>query len=838
MKIKRRDFLKTTTIAGTGIMAFNPVLSVFGKTNGQQGPKVKEEGWYASTCQGCTTWCPIELYVQNGRVTKARGNQNSETSAKYCCPRGHLIPKMVYDPDRVKVPMKRTNPLKGKGIDPQFVPISWDEAMDIIADKLIELRNDNETHKLLVMRGRYTASHELLYARLPRILGSPNNISHSAICAEAEKSGCFFTEGFWGYRDYDLERTQCLVLWGVDPFRSNRQVPRAMEVLSRLQQNASIITVDPFYTTAASKSNTWLPVKPGEDGALAVAIAHHLLVSGLWSREFVGDFNGKGAMEFVANTPVPEEDFTENETHGLIKWWNIELKDKTPQWASSITGIPQAKIVAVAEEMASKSPYVSIWYGPGPVMSPRGSYTAMAIHALNGLLGSIDHPGGPITTVSSKSSGAPSPNNYVDKISSNGLTYPKIDQRGTLAFPAMASGNPGAGVVTGNLANAVLADNPYDIRVAIGYWCNFNFSVSEPDRWNEAFAKIPFFTHITTHAAEMSQFADVVLPAAFHAGERWAYVKTSGNLHSEVSIQQPLSNRFFEAKADESEITFLLAQKLAEKGFSNLLDYYRNEMKDPETGEMANTPEEFALYSTKFFTKPSWDLLDGGWNELVEKGVKTFGPYEFKQKWGGNFPTPSGKFEFYSGKMKQGLELHAQNHNVDVDTVMEVCNYEARGELAFVPHYEAPYRWGSFEEYPLTFIDLKSKLNREGRSANHPFYQMFKSLDMHDLNHEDCIKLNPSDAQALGISDGDMVRVTSIIASFTLKARLFEGVQPGTVGKTFGMGHWAYGRFAGNYATFQEKGVNNNALMKDDYDRISGSTCRNGGFVGVKIEKL
>ncbi len=838
MKIKRRDFLKTTTVAGTGLMAFNPVLSVFGKANGKNGQPSREEGWYPSTCQGCTTWCPIELYVQNGRVTKARGNQHSETSAKFCCPRGHLIPKMIYDPDRVKVPMKRTNPVKGKGVDPQFVPISWDEAMDIIADKLIELRNDNETHKMMVMRGRYTAAHELLYSRLPRILGSPNNISHSAICAEAEKSGCFFTEGFWGYRDYDLARTQCLVLWGVDPFRSNRQVPRAMEALKTVQQNASIITVDPFYTTAASKSQKWLPVKPGEDGALAVAMAHYLLVNGLWSREFVGDFNGNGTMQFEPNTPVDENDFTEIETHGLIKWWNIELKDKTTEWAAAITGIAKETIEEVADEMAAKAPYVSIWYGPGPVMSPRGTYTAMTIHALNGLLGSVDHPGGPITLVSTKSNGAPSPNDYVDEISSNGLSYPKIDQRGYLAQPAMARGVPGSGVVTGNVANAMLAADPYDIRVAIGYWCNFNFSVGEPERWHQAMANLPFFAHITTHAAEMTQFADVVLPAAFHAGERYSYVKTAGNLHGEVTIQQPLSTRFFEAKADESEVTFLLAQKLAEKGFSNLLDYYRNEMKDPETGEMANTAEEFALYSTKYFTKPSWELLDGGWNELLEKGVKTFGPYEFKQKWGGNFPTPSGRFEFYSGKMKEGLEQHAANHEVDVDTVLEVCNYEARGELAFVPHYEAPYRWGSFEEYPFTFVDLKSKLNREGRSANHPFYQMFKKLDMHDLNHEDCVKMNPTDAQALGIEDGDLVQITSMVGSFTLKARLFEGVQPGTVGKTFGMGHWAYGRFAGNYADFQEKGVNNNALMKDDYDRLSGSTCRNGGFFGVKIEKV
>jgi len=837
MKLKRRDFLRSSAMAGVGLMAFNPILEAFA-TGVVKKKHFRAEGWYPSTCQGCTTWCPIELYIQNGRAIKVRGNQHSNVNPGFCCPRGHLIPKMIYDPDRVKVPMMRTNPIKGKGVDPQFVPISWDEATDRIADKIMELRNADETHKFMLMRGRYTASHELLYSSLPRIIGSPNNISHSSICAEAEKMGCYYTEGFWGYRDYDLERSKYVIFWGVDPFRSNRQVPRSINVLKHLQEHATMVTIDPFCTMAAAKSDVWLPVKPGEDGALAVAMAHHILVKGIWNRIFVGDFNGNGATAFAANTPVIEEDFTENESRGLVKWWNIELKDKTPAWASSITGIPAGKIEMVAEQMAAQAPYVSIWYGPGPVMSPRGTYAAMAIYALNGLMGSIDHEGGPITTVSTKSNAAPSVNNYLDSIASNGLTKKKIDQRGTLAMPALASGVSGGGVVTNNVPNAMLASNPYDIKVAIGYWCNFNFAGTEPERWHQAFANLPYFVHITTHAAEMSQFADIVLPASFHAAERWAYVKTSGNLHSEVSIQQPLVEKYFDSKADESEITFLLAQKLNEKGFSNLLDYYRNEIKDPETGQMANTPEEFSLYSTKYFTKPSWDLLSGGWEELTEKGITSFGPYAFKQKWGGNFKTVSKYFEFYSFTLKQALENHANKHEVDVDTVLEVCNYEARGEQAFVPHYESPKRWGTFEEYPFTFIDLKSKFNREGRSANHPYVLMFKNLDMNDIKWDDCVKLNPADAAMLNITDGSMVRITSVIGSFVLKAKLWEGVQPGTVGKTFGQGHWAYGRFASNYATFQAKGVNNNDLMKDDYDRLSGSTCRNGGFVGVKIERV
>ena len=92
--------------------------------------------WVASTCQGCTQWCAIQIFVQEGRAVRVRGNPLSKTNHGYVCPRGHLIPQQVYDPDRIKVPMKRTNANKGRDEDPGFVPIAWDEAFALIAARL------------------------------------------------------------------------------------------------------------------------------------------------------------------------------------------------------------------------------------------------------------------------------------------------------------------------------------------------------------------------------------------------------------------------------------------------------------------------------------------------------------------------------------------------------------------------------------------------------------------------------------------------------------------------------------------------------------------------------
>ena len=352
------------------------------------------------------------------------------------------------------------------------------------------------------MRGRYTYMRDIIYSALPKVFGSPNGISHSSICAEAEKFGAYYTEGLWDYRDYDLSRSKYLLIWGCDPVSSNRMIPATIKRFGEVLDRATVAVVDPKLNSSAAKAHEWLPVKPGEDGALASAIAHVILVKGLWSREFVGDFKD-GVNRFKAGSMVDETAFKEKQTHGLVKWWNLELKDMTPERAEKITLIDQKQIERVAVGLGRAAPYAIVWLGPGAAM-------------------------------------------------------------------------------------------------------------------------------------------------------------------------------------------------------------------------------------------------------------------------------------------------------------------QVRGEKAFIPHYESPYRYGSLEEYPFTFIDFKSKLNREGRSANCTWYHEFKKVDIGDKSWEDALQINPADAARLGIKDGDRVEVTSVAATITAIARYSEGIRPGTVTKCFGQGHWAYGRVAADYKNARPKGGNNN----------------------------
>ena len=773
---------------------------------------------------------------------KVRGNRHSKQNDGYLCPKGHIGLQELYDPDRVKVPMKRTNPRKGKGVDPGFVPISWDEALDTVADKMMELRKNGEPEKLVLFRGRYSYLRDILYSALPKVFGSPNGISHSAICAEAEKLGSFFTTGNWGYRDYDISNSKYVLIWGTDPLSSNRMIPAVIRRFGDVLDKATVAVVDPRFSSSAAKAHEWLPVKPGEDGALAGAIAHHILVRGRWSKEFVGDFSD-GTNRFKAGATVSEGAFKENYTYGLVKWWNLELKDMTPERASQITLLDAAQIRRVAEGLAEAGSQACVWMGPGAAMHVRGGYSALAVHALNGLVGSIDSEGGPLAGAKIPVKSNPSYSDYQDELSKKHSKLQKIDQRGYKEFPAMNKGKPGSGVVTNNAATGILNEDPYDIKMAIGYMNNFVFSCTGSERWEEAMAKIPFSVHITTHAAELTQYADIVLPSSITQFEKLGYVKAKANRYATATLILPVVNPLWDQKMDETEIPWLIAQKLKERGFANLFEYYRNEFKDPETGELPNDGLEFTENVLKIQTAPLWDGTDvggdkiDGWQEFNRRGMWNSSPYKYRSRWG-SFKTKTKKFEFYSETLKDSLTTHAEKHKTSVDDILKVCNYEVRGERAFVPHYEVPIRYGNEREYPFVFIDYKSKLNREGRSQNCTWYYEFKKVDVGDRSWDDALQINPQDASKLGISDGDKVEITSTTSSIRATAKFSEGVRPGTVAKSYGQGHWAYGAVASDYARATPKGGNNNQLIPEEYERLSGSTARNGGFTGVRITKI
>ena len=240
---------------------------------------------------------------------------------------------------------------------------------------------------------------------------------------------------------------------------------------------------------------------------------------------------------------------------------------------------------------------------------------------------------------------------------------------------------------------------------------------------------------------------------------------------------QPIIDMPWDFKIDETEIPWLIGKKLAERGFDNLNRYHVENYLDPETGKAPTNEKEFALYSLKHATQPLWDPAKykggtkfSGWDEFKKIGVWNSDPYPYRKRWG-KMKTKTHMFEFYSETLKAALEKHAEKHETTVDNVLEVTNYQARGEKAFIPHYEEPFIHGE-GEFPLTFVDYKSKLNREGRSANCPWYHEFKDLDPGDEKYEDVAKLNHIDGKKLGIESGDKIKIISPVGEIECTAKI------------------------------------------------------------------
>jgi len=266
-KIDRRGFLKIGAAGAAGAGLGAPKLKTLAQTEEGRDSLADHTGeWKPSTCAGCTSWCASEILVENGRAVRMRGNTDSEIHGTASCPRKSLGLQQVYDPDRVKQPMRRTNPEKGPDEDPEFVPITWDEAVSEIADKITGLREREETHKAMVTRGRYTYLRPILYDAFPAIVGTPNNISHSAICAEAEKAGPFFTEGEWAYRQYDVENARYVLLWGVDPVSTNRQVSYYTKHWGEVMDRAEVAVVEPRLSWSAAQADEFSPLSQDTTG--------------------------------------------------------------------------------------------------------------------------------------------------------------------------------------------------------------------------------------------------------------------------------------------------------------------------------------------------------------------------------------------------------------------------------------------------------------------------------------------------------------------------------------------------------------------------------------------
>ena len=176
----------------------------------------------------------------------------------------------------------------------------------------------------------------------------------------------------------------------------------------------------------------------------------------------------------------------------------------------------------------------------------------------------------------------PKVDKYQDELAKKHTKMKKIDWRGEKAYPALNK-KSGGGSIANNTATGILEGKPNEIKVAIGYMNNLLSPAQERRDGKRQWRRYRSFAHLTTNVAEITMYADVVLPARITMFEKWAFVKQKQNRYAHVALIQPVVEPMWDVKHDETEIPFLIAEKLKEKGFPNLYDYLTKEFKDPET---------------------------------------------------------------------------------------------------------------------------------------------------------------------------------------------------------------------------------------------------------------
>ncbi len=639
-KLNRRTFLKLSVLTGAAIGA-----TQMAKPGAHTAPlketsgKALEERWLTTSCLNCPARCGIRVRVVNGKAVKITGNPNSLVSEGKVCPRAHVGLQVLYDSGRIPSPLKRGNREKGRGVDPQWTSISWDQALNELTQRLKSLRDAAQPHKLLLFTGLNTVSSEDVIARFADAFGTPNVVSGNGLESETEKSGNWMADGHYAETAYDLDHTNYILSFGADMLESSKPLSRFLRKWGKVRREKpnriKVVVINPRYSVTAAKSDEWIPIHPGTDAALALGMANVIISENLYDTDFVNRW-----------------------TTGFDAYKNLVLSEYSPEAASRITGVPQEVIKRIAREFGQTRPGLAL-RGRESINRPEGSYTSYAIFCLNALVGSIDVPGGVIYQENPRYKEMPQ--RVDDAISRTGKNQPRIDFGGTDRFPA-------AEVVTNQIPESILQGVPYPAEMAIGFNSNFNMLAPGAERWDNALKKLPFYVHIAPFISEMALDADLVLPATTYL-EEWGYDHSPpGSGFAEARIKQPVVKPLGAAKP-VIEIVFEMAKRLGggtAESFRNIGDY----------------SEGFV----KFRTEPL-----APWKEFLEKGVWTKKDYEYK-KYARIFQTPSKKFEFYSGNLKSLSSKTKKGTEKDFDCLPNYKQAKFLGEPDKYPLILLPYQ--------------------------------------------------------------------------------------------------------------------------------------------------
>ena len=546
-----------------------------------------------STCWECGAICGSLLTVEDGKVVKIGPNRSHPASKGAFCVKGmRAAHEWTYQSSRLRKPLRRVGE-RGNG---QFVEVSWDEALDEIANRLAAVRTEYGPLSLAGAVSGAFFSRGLVMALLMRSLGSPNWMINQDLCGGCRGVGEKMT-GLDITGGEDIDNSACIMIVGRNP--SIADPIQWMAIKRAKAKGAKVLVIDPFQTSAAEVADLWLRPRPGTDAAIALAMIKVLVDEGLYDADFVARW-----------------------CHGFE-----QLKERvrtcSPDWAEQLTGVPSADIVAGARMYAAgPSCFVS---GHGIDASANGVQTFRAYFSLVGISGNVDRIGGNRRT--RKPAGF---RTYFDVLFDSAFRLsPEIEREriGARDFP-LWSGPLGYQMACHNpsVIDAMLTGKPYPVRAL--YASGVNIAITYPDtaKTIEALRGLDLFVVAAHTMTPTAAWADFILPKTTTIEEEQVHIHQGGPC---VTYTCAGADRDGDVKPD-IEIARGIIDRLVPRGAAD--------------GRFLPWEDE-AAFNAYLLQDSDVPLAD-----LKRDGFVTF-PYKLGDFDNRPFRGPTGKIELYSESM-------------------------------------------------------------------------------------------------------------------------------------------------------------------------------------------
>lgn len=725
---------------------------------GEAAPKAIEEEVFPGTCMGfCSGACALNLHVRDGKLKRVSMREMEDPKFNRICPKGLTHPYRTYCANRVLAPMRRAGE-RGAG---EWEQITWDEAISEIAEKWKAITdqygpsamiNANAVGNCGIVNGMLGGPMRFRMAMGMSSLEMDADWGHEySVDNRLMRSIYNTTNG-----PEDLINAKTIIVWAANPIASQLQ---AVHFLTEARDNGSkLIVIDPTFNANASLADQYIPIQPATDGALALGMCNYIIenswqdmaflakssvapflvnpvtrgfmrLSDLGRAEAGSEEDAIVVMDAAGNFDIPEN-IVEPVLEGAVDLNGVTyttaytlLLERLAEWpvsrAAEVTGIPEDTIKELTREYAQETPS-TIYTVYGADHYVNGHFNYDCIFTLGMLTGNFGKPGC-----------------AVGSIISNGLPFLNFGFLGGVDIPE--GGLMPFHVI--HFADACLTGkyNGADFPVKGLFCLGKNVVSGQCDRLKtiEALKTLELIVVVDPMMSDTANYADYVLPASywFESEDVMGVSHTHPYVMYSAKAIEPLG----QSKPDY-EIIQLLANAL---GVGDVLDF---------------TPEEFLRTNLDTdFAKEAGITYD----TLKEKGMVRYIPEGYLYAQDGTFGTETGRAQFYWEQPKPSND--------------DPSGYDF--DKQYLPWWEEAQEAGEHsprrEKYPLHLIQDHSRLR------THSQWNEVEALM--ELEGEQYVFINPEDARAYGIADGDQVRIYNDRGSLTTYARVRPNNRPGVV---------------------------------------------------------